>query len=80
MDDKKFVNTQHVKHIETLSRAQNSSLLQTGNIEGEGTGSATSDTGSHPVGGVSAPSISSPTEAVSHMSLEQQTKECPLAV
>jgi hypothetical protein len=28
MDDKKVVNTQHVKYIETLSRAQNLNLLQ----------------------------------------------------
>jgi hypothetical protein len=53
MDDKKEVNTQHVKYIETLSRAQNSSLLLTSADDGvvDYTGPTISATSSRPVGG-----------------------------
>jgi hypothetical protein len=59
MDDKKVVVTQHVKYIETLSRAQNFSLLTptaTSIDPLSSTGSATSPADSHPVGGASEPS------------------------
>jgi hypothetical protein len=53
MDDKKVVNTQHVKYIETLSREQNSSLLLTSADDGvvDYTGPTISATSSRPVGG-----------------------------
>jgi hypothetical protein len=37
MDDKKVVTTQHVKYIQTLSRAQNLTLLQPSNDSGVST-------------------------------------------
>jgi hypothetical protein len=49
MDDKKVVNTQHVKYIETLSRIQNVSLLNQlncsvdGAVENTGLASDTAD-------------------------------------
>jgi hypothetical protein len=51
MDDKKVVNTQHVKYIETLSRIQNLSLLNRfSSIDGtvEDTGSDSNTTDSYP--------------------------------
>ncbi len=52
MDDKKLINTQHVKYIETLSRGQNSSLLHPvdGHLDGtvDDTGLATDIADSHP--------------------------------
>jgi hypothetical protein len=61
MDDKKVVNTTHVKYIQTLSRAQNLTLLepasddsnrnQDGFIEVEDTGRANGDATDSPVGG-----------------------------
>ncbi len=52
MDDKKVVNTQHDKYIETLPRTQNSSLLHSveGSVDGDSdnTGPSTYVTGSRP--------------------------------
>jgi hypothetical protein len=66
MDDKKAVNTQHVKYIETLSRIQNLSLLNRfSGIDGtvEDTGSASNTTDSCPMGGAPEPSTAAePTE------------------
>jgi hypothetical protein len=64
MDDKKVVNTQHVKYIETLSRIQNLSLLNQLNssIDGavEDAGLASNTTNNNPMGG--APELSTPAE------------------
>ncbi len=64
MDDKKVVNTQHVKYIETLSRIQNLSLLNRLNssIDGavEDTGSASNTMDSYPMAGVPEPSMPDP--------------------
>jgi hypothetical protein len=72
MDDKKVVNTQHVKYIETLSRIQNLSLLNRLNssIDGtvEDTGSVSNKTNSYPMDGAPEPSTpaepTAPTEPV----------------
>ncbi len=73
MDDKKVVTTQHVKYIQTLSRAQNLTLLTSfsgssngGNdsfidVEGD-TGHATGIADSSPVGGALQPSTQVPIE------------------
>jgi hypothetical protein len=59
MDDKKIVNTQHVKYIEKLSSAQNSSLLNPdeGSIDDtvNGTGLASAIADNRPVDGASSP-------------------------
>ena len=68
MDDKKAVNTQHVKYIETLSRIQNLNLLnRLSSVDGtvEDTGSASNTTDSYPMGGAQEPStaeLTTPTE------------------
>jgi hypothetical protein len=56
MDDKKVVNTQHIKYIETLSHAQKSSLLTPAD-DGvlDYTGPTTSNTHSLPLGGATQP-------------------------
>ncbi len=66
MDNKKVVNTQHVKHNETLSRAQNISPLNRfdGSVDGtvDNTGFASNTADNYPVGGVSLPSTPSVAE------------------
>jgi hypothetical protein len=77
MDDKKVINTQHVKYIETLSRAQNHSLLSDGesNVAGseEVTGLAPATADSHPVGGASAPTTPTADEPVEPPAVERMT-------
>jgi hypothetical protein len=77
MDDKKVVNTQHVKYIETLSRTRNSSLLNP--VEGgfDDTRLAPATTNSHPVVEVSEPSTLTVAETMERMTTRTTDKWKP---